>query len=218
MFKKLVLFGNGRHIQCVYKVLQLEGVVVHGFCVDDKFFKEDTLLGKPVYKFSEFVQNCPPKYYQLFSPMSGKDRCKSRKEVFERFKNLNYEFYTFISQYAQLYTDRANIGENVFIGTGARTHPDVIIKDNCYIGEGTLIAHDCVINKHSYIGAGSILAGGCNIGECVFVGMGVMMKTDITIPDNTSLGIGISIHRDIPKAGVYLFSPMEEKWFKRHST
>lgn len=214
MSKKLILFGNGNNIRCIAKVLELEGVTVDGFCVDDQYYTESELgPGWPVYKFSEILTHCPPTTHMMFSPMGGKRKCQPRKKVYEKLKALGYDFYTFISQYACVYTDLKNIGENVFIGTMAGIHPDVTISDNCYIGEASLIAHDTVIGKHSYVAAASIIAGGCVLGECVFLGINAIIRSDVKIVDNTTIGMGVRIYEDITDPKTYVFSPLDEKHF-----
>tara|TARA_R110000868_G_scaffold195048_3_gene440730 strand:- start:15210 stop:15854 length:645 start_codon:yes stop_codon:yes gene_type:complete len=213
MSKKLIFFGNGSNIKAIYNMVSQEGIDVHGFCVDDEYHTSSTFLDKPIYKFSDFVNNCPPNDYELFSPMGPKHKCQSRKRVYEQFKSLKYDFLTFIHRSAILYTDRKNIGENVFIGALAACHPDIIISDNCYIGEGVLIAHDTIIGKHSYIGAGSIIGGGCNIGEEVSLGLRSTIRSQTSIASKTCIGMGVSIHRNIEKASTHIFSPLEQKWF-----
>lgn len=211
MSKKLILFGNGKNIQCITKILEIEGVEVHGFCVDDTYYTEPTLLEKPIYKFTEFIKTFSPDSYTMFSPMSGKRKCQPRKKVYEKFKDLGYEFYTFISKHAHLYTDRKNIGENVFIGNSVIIQPNTIINDNCYLGEAALIAHDVVIGKHSYVAAASIVAGGCILGECVFLGINAIIRSDTKIVDNTTVGMGVRVHEDITEAKTYVFSPIDEE-------
>lgn len=216
MSKKLILFGNGKNIKFVCKTLEIHNVFVDGFCVDDAYHTDSVFLNKPVYKFSEFIKSYSPDEYQMFSPMGANNRCQSRKSIYERFKQLNYNFYTFINPAAGINTDLENIGENVYIGWGAGLHPDVTVKDNCYIGERALIAHDTVINKHSYIGATTVIGGSCVIGECVSMGIGVIIRTDTTIVSDTAIGMGVLIHNNIEKSGTFVFSPLEKKWYGKH--
>lgn len=213
MSKKLILFGNGNNIECIAQILELEGVIVDGFCVDDEYYNVPTLLGKPIYKFSEIAEKCPSDSHRMFSPMSGKKKCQPRKRVYEKLKALGYEFYTFISQKAHVYTARENIGENVFIGSMVVIQPKTLIKDNVYLGEAALIAHDVVINKHSYVAAASIIAGGCVLEECVFLGINAIIRSDIKIVTNTMIGMGVRVHEDITESKIYVYSPIDEKHF-----
>jgi UDP-perosamine 4-acetyltransferase len=217
MSKDLILFGTGAHMKAVCQILEAEGVSVKGFCVDDVYYKESTLLSKPVYRYSEFIKAFEPSSVLMFAPMSPKNRCRTRKEVFERFKNLGYSFYTFIHPGAKIYTKPENIGENVYIGLYVGLHPDTVLSDNCYLGEAALIAHDTIIGKHSYIGARVTCAGGCRIGECVSIGLGVIIRTGTTIVAGSSLGLGVTIHRDILEPQTVIFSPLEEKWYSGKS-
>lgn len=212
MSKRLILFGNGKNIQCIAKVLELEGISVDGFCVDDQYYTDSEMAsGCPIYKFSEITTKCPTESHLMYSPMGGKRKCQPRKQVYEKLKALGYEFFTYISRHAVVYTARKDIGENVFIGATSVIHPDVMIKDNVYIGEGAKIAHDVVLNKHCYVAAASVIAGGCVLGECVFLGINAILRTNVKIVDNATIGMGVCIHEDITEPKTYVTSPIYDR-------
>jgi carbonic anhydrase/acetyltransferase-like protein (isoleucine patch superfamily) len=211
--KKLIVFGCGKQAKNIYKVLKFEGVAISGFCVDDEYYTEDSFFDKPMYKTSYFLSNCSPEEYIVFLPLSAQNRCKFRKDKFLQFEGYGYEFYTFISKGAMVYSDSENIGRNVFIGHGAGIGPDAIIKDNCCISEFSLIGHDAIIDKHTFIASGAIIGASSRISERVVIALGVIIREDTYVAEGSVLGMGITIHRDIEKTGIYVFSPLEENHF-----
>lgn len=184
-----------------------------GFCVDDEFHKAAEYSGRPIYKTSEFLKACSREEYVLFLPLSARDRCQFRKRKFMQFEQLGYDFFTFVSKGAHVYTDRRNLGRNVYIGCSAILHPDVKVNDNCFLAERSGIGHDCCIGRDSFIGPGAILCGNCTIGEGVSIGAASVLRENLRVAAGSVIGMGISVHRDIEKAGIYLFSPLEDEHF-----
>ena len=217
MSKKLIIFGNSDQAKCVYNVFQIEGIDVHGFCVDDTYWQDSTFVSKPIYKSSWFVENLCPGEYMLFLPLGQRGGCKFRKIKYEYFKQLGYEFYTFISRASLCYTNRENIGKNVYIGMGTGIHPDVMIHDNCYLSDYSSIGHDSIILEHSFIGPSVTICGNCRIGESVSIGAGTIVRENVSIIDGATLGMGISIHRDITKPKTYFISPLDKKYYDRRN-
>lgn len=210
--KKLILFGCGNQAKNIFNILNEEGVVVDGFCVDAEYHESDYYLDKPLHKTEDFFSRCSVDEYIVFLPLSAKKRCEFRKNKFLQFAERGYEFYTFISKRAFLYPPN-NIGKNVYIEAGAMFHPDVTIGDNCYISGFTGIGHDSTIGAHSFIGPSVILCGNCEIGECVTIGASAVVRDNLRVAAGAVLGMGISVHHNIDKADVYVYSPLEEEHF-----
>lgn len=204
MQKKLIIFGASRQAKCIYKVLKFEGIEADGFCVDKEYKKEDIYVGKPLYSTDEFIHQCSPQEYIMLLPISFVNRCVFRKEKYLQFKNLGYDFYTHISKYALVYTDRENIGKNVYIASNTMIQPDVKIEDNSYISEGSQIGHDTHIHQHCFIGPQTTIGGSCDIGEGVHVGVGTVIREYVKVVSGAILGMGTAIYRDVESPGVHL--------------
>ena len=215
---RTIIFGIGDHAQSVAKVLKYEGVHVEGFCVDDDFYNKPTINKLPVFKTSSIVSHCSPSVFQMFLPLSFRNNCKFREEKFNYFKLLGYSFFTFFSKNAQCYSDKSDIGENVYIGAFAGTHPNVVLKDNVYISEGALIGHNSIVGSHSFIGANAVINGSCKIGKRVTIGANAVIREGVRVVDGAVIGIGVAIHRDITTAKTYIFTPLYEKHYGRRNS
>jgi len=211
-----MLFGNSKQAKCMSKVLKFEGVETDVFCVDAEHKKEDTFLGKPLYSTEQFLSECSPNDYIAFLPVGAVDRCNFRKKKFFQFQEAGYDFFTFISRYSILYTNIKNIGTNVYIGSCAILHPDVVIGDNCYISEGAKIGHDTQIKPHCFVGPHTCMCGAVKLGERVMVGVGALIREKVEIAEGSIVGMGVAIHKSIEKAGVYVVSPVIEEHYNRH--
>lgn len=213
--EKLIVFGCGKQAKNIVKILKYEGILVSGFCVDKEYHSEETYLGLPLYETENFLANFSPEEYQVFLPLSAIDKCNFRKEKFLQFDEKGFEFYSYISKWSLLHTERENIGRNAYIGHSAKLGPDVIIGDNCCISECTLIGHDAVIGAHCFFASGAIIGASSTIGERVTIGLGAVIREGTHIAEGSVLGMGIKVHRDIKKSGTYIFSPLEEAHFTK---
>jgi UDP-3-O-[3-hydroxymyristoyl] glucosamine N-acyltransferase len=154
----------------------------------------------------------------MFLPLSFKNNCKFREEKFNYIKSLGYSFFTFISKTARCYSERSNIGDNVYVGTFAGIHPNVIIEDNVYISEGSLTGHNSIIGSHSFIGANVVINGSCKIGKRVTIGANAVIREGVSIVDGAVIGIGVAIHRDIITAKTHILSPIYEKHYRHRNS
>jgi len=120
-----------------------------------------------------------------------------REDIYERFKNMGYEF-------ASVIADSATVSDYSVLGSGVQIMNNCVINIGCSIGENTIINtsssidHDCSIGSHCHVAPGSVLSGQVKIQDNVHVATGVRVINNITIGEGSIIGVGANVTRSVP--------------------
>ena len=129
----------------------------------------------------------------------GRPDLSLRRRIIESF--IGYDFATLIAPSAVV-TDNCEIGEGAEI-----MHRAVInrarIGRNAVVNTGAIIEHDCSIGDTSFIGPGAVLGGEVEIGPDCFIGMGTCIRNGVGIAAGTVIGMGSVVTANITQPGTY---------------
>jgi len=180
--KKIAIIGAGGHASVCSDILELEKKKPTFIVVSKK--NEISTLKRIKYKLTdrEFISQFKPDDVDLINGIGivpGKNRFL-RKEIYERYSKLKYDFLTLIHPSATI-SNTAKIYKGAQIMAGSIVQCNVTIEKNVIINSGSIIEHDCYIGENSHIAPGSTLCGNVKINKNVFLPAGSIIKPNITI-------------------------------------
>jgi len=199
----VVIFGAGDYarIASVYLEEDSEHNVL-AFTVDGKYMDRDELLGKPVLAFDDMQRSHPPDRVKLLVAIGFSGLNLGRTNVYQRCKELGYQFVTYVSSHAYQ-TGHVEIGENTFIFEANVLQPFVRIGDNCVLWSGNHIGHDSTIDDNCFIASHVVISGNCRIGHSCFIGVNATLRDGVQVAPRCLIGAGATILKDTQEGEVY---------------
>lgn len=198
MKKKIIIFGNGEIAKLAHYYFRSDSVYeVVGFTVDKINCASNSFNNLPLIPFETVEEKFPVKEHLIHVAISYKKLNQLREQKFNEAKEKGYLFANYISSKSTVLTDKANLGNNLFILEGQTIQKDVIISDNVMIWSNNHIGHNTFIGKHCYISSGVIISGHCKIGERCFLGVNSTITDFCKIGDDCFITMGSNIGHDI---------------------
>src|SRR5574344_1755645 len=174
MKEKIVLIGGGGHCHSVIDVIEQTNKYEIIGIVDTK-----ENIGKKVLDY-EIIAIGHIKTNEL------------RKKLFEKGKNIGFDFPTIISPLAYV-SKYSFIDEGTVVMHHALVNANVKIGKNCIINTKALIEHDCIVEDNCHISTASIINGGVVVRENTFFGSNAVSKEYIEIGKNCLIGGGTRV-------------------------
>lgn len=137
---------------------------------------------------------------------SGFPAMSNRRRLLERYRQHGARFATIIAPTA-IITPHSSVGEGSCVLSGAIVNR-AVLGDNVVVNSGAIVEHDCTIGENTFIGPGAVIGGGVTIGKDCFIGLGARIKNGITISDQVTVGMGAIVTRSLTEPGVYHGSPL----------
>ena len=137
---------------------------------------------------------------------SGLPILKKRKEIIEYYKKLGAKFHTLIAPSA-IVTPNSDIGPGSSLMTGCIVNR-ASLGENVIVNSGAIVEHDCTIGNNSFIGPGAVIGGAVEIGENCFIGLGALIKNGVKVCSNVSVAMGAIVDRDLLEPGIYHGTPL----------
>lgn len=153
----------------------------------------------------EFIRD--GKSFHMAFVYSGWPVMKKRWELLEQYKNKGAQFVSLISPDA-IVTPNSHIGEGSAVMTGAIINR-AFLGENVIVNSGAIVEHDCEIGDNSFIGPGAVIGGFTKIGKNCFIGLGARLANGITIGDNISIAMGTVLNRNLKEPGIYHGLPLK---------
>lgn len=201
--KKLIIVGTSKtasHVLEFVKMYDLYEVI--GFAINEKYKKESTFMGYPVYSLEKLKDELIGVDFQLFIAVLWNHLNRDRKELYYYCKENGYKLANLISPHAIL---RSPIeGDNCWF------HDFVVVQNNAKIGSNveimafTLIGANTYVGSHCFFGARSLLGGGSSIGEQCFIGINSTVFDDTSIGDKCIIGACTVVKRNMPNFSRYV--------------
>ena len=138
---------------------------------------------------------------------SGLPVMKKRRLLLQEYEALGAKFATIIAPTA-IVTPASEIGDGSAIMTGAIVNRAKLGK-NVIVNSGAIIEHDCIIGENTFIGPGAVIGGFTKIGENCFIGLGAKVGNGLTIGDNITVAMGAVVNRKLTEPGIYQGSPLK---------
>lgn len=195
MSKKLLIIGAGSVGKFIaYNINEFtQPYDIIGF-LDDDFQKHNTIMaGFPVLGPVSMLEEFSGKEIAI---VWGIAFPKIKQQLFEKYKNLTFDFPSFISKDAW-------ISRNVEIGCGVIIYPGTSINYECTIDDFVVINMNCSLGHNSGVGHFSSLAPGVNfagyttVGRSVEIGIGVSTIQRVAINDYAVIGGQSMVVKDV---------------------
>ena len=187
--EKIILLGGGGHCKSVIDIIEQEDKYEIAGIIDTKEKVGQKVLDYKIIATDEDLPSLVKDYKNILITIGQVGKGEKRKILFEKCKNLGFNFPVIISPYAYV-SKHSKIDEgtvvmhNVVINAGAK------IGRNCIINTGAIIEHDVIVENHCHISTGAILNGGVVVEERSFVGSNVTTKQYTTITKNSFVKAG----------------------------
>ena len=147
------------------------------------------------------------KKFHMAYVYSGLPVMKTRAKIIGLYESLGVDFVSLISPDA-IITPSSDIGEGSAIMTGAIINRAKIGR-NTIVNSGAIVEHDCIVGKNSFIGPGAVIGGFTSIGDNCFIGLGAKIGNGLKIGDNISVAMGAVVNKDLTEPGIYHGTPLK---------
>lgn len=164
--------------------------------LDKKLKRGVSVLGFPVLGNDDLLMQPENRDYLLVLGIGSVRAGYVRKEIYERYRGLGYEFPV-IRHASTLMDPGVEIEDGCQIMAGVVVQTDAHIGANCILNTACIVEHDCLIAAHGHVGPGAVLGGGVTVGEGSLVGLGARVLPGIKIGRGTTIGAGAVVIRDV---------------------
>lgn len=207
MNENVIIFGNGQMAELVYTYIKDQtDHVVCGFTCDQAFIDSSEYLGLPLVSFEEIHSSFPPESHKLFIVTSAANNNQLRKERYLAAKSKGYQFISFISPDAKVYST-SKIGENCFILEDNTIQHFSSIGDNVVMWSGNHLGHHSTISSHTFVTSHVVISGRCEIGSACFLGVNSTIRDGLSIGERAVIGSGANIMKNIPENSIVIGLP-----------
>lgn len=193
----VIILGGGGHAKVLIDALLASSVVIAGVVDPDPVLAGTKILGVPVLGGDKVVNEYPPSKIQLVNGLGSVGLPANRQRLFERFKEMGYDFATVVHPSAVIASDVV-LGEGAQIMAGAVIQPGSLIGINSVINTRASVDHDCIIGDNVHIAPGVTISGGVKIASGSHIGTGATVIQGISIGSNAVIGGGAVVVCDIP--------------------
>lgn len=145
--------------------------------------------------------------FHLAYVYSGLPVMSHRKQMLARYEEAGATFATIIAPSA-IVTRNSRIGEGCAIMNNAVINRATIGR-NTIVNTGAIVEHDCVIGDNTFIGPGAIIGGAVRIGNDCFIGLGACIKNCVSIADGVTVAMGAVVNKDLTQPGIYHGMPLK---------
>ncbi len=131
---------------------------------------------------------------------NGRPDLRLRQRIIDGF--VGWRFFTMVASTAVVTPESV-------VGDGSEVMHRAIINRakigrNCVINTGAIVEHDCRIDDNVFVGPGAVIGGEVSIGADTFIGLGAMVRNGVKIASGVVVGMGAVITADICEPGIYV--------------
>ncbi len=191
---KLIMIGDSKYAQMLKEYIEDDNDEIVSYVVDKEYMTSDFIKDIPVTSFEQLKELYPSDEYKLVLGIGYSRLGELRKHIYDKCKEMGYDFYTYIHP-------TAVIDKSVKMGEGNIVFENVVIQKGAMIGVGNLffsnavIMHDNMIGNHSTFGACSVANGYVRVEDCCFIGANSTIRDGITIKRNSLIGAGTYVNK-----------------------
>lgn len=200
--EKLIIVGLSKTALHVFEFVRMYHLFeVVGFAVNERYKKEDTFRGLPVFALEHLEEECGESDFHVFVALLWNRLNRDRKNLYEYCKSRGFRMANIISPTAivrgTIAGDNCWIHDYVVIQNGARLESDIAVMAFALIGAGTHVA------SHCFFGARSLLGGGSTVGEQSFIGINATVFDDTHVGSRCIIGACTPVKRHVPDCSRY---------------
>jgi sugar O-acyltransferase (sialic acid O-acetyltransferase NeuD family) len=203
---KILLFGTGNIAEVAYYYLKNDSKYnIVAFILEKSFIEEKTKFNLPIVAFEDIKEKYNPNIYSLFAPCNTNNLNKFRERIYNKGKEMGYNFISYISSKASVFTK--DIGENCFILENNTIQPYTKIGNNCILWSGNHIGHHSIIEDHVFISSQVVISGMCLIKKYSYLGVNSTIKDYTIISENTVIGMHSCVTKNTESYNIYIGCP-----------
>ncbi len=192
----------------IAEILRWGGVEIGGFVVDSQFKNSDEFQSLPVFAFENIEELVDINAVQIVLALGYSNMNEHRKSKYNYCKSKGYKVFTYVSQQAQVFSDKIGEGSIILPGTYIGPYSEVGICT--VIRPGTVLAHHVTIGDFNWIADGCTFGGGVKMGSHCFLGLGTTVRNEISIADYTFAGAQTYLGRDTELLMAYIGVPSKK--------
>jgi len=204
--KPVIVIGGGGHAKVLIDALRSSNEFQILGIVDERLPIDQTVLDVPVIGSDDLLLRGERHGNYLALGVGSVRGDENRKRLYERFRELRYEFPAVRHARATV-APGVTLGDGTQVMAGVVIQPDVCIGSNCIINTSAVIEHDCTIAGHSHAAPGAVLGGGVVVGECSFIGLGARVLPGVKIGSLVTVGAGAVVVDDVEDAATVVGVP-----------
>lgn len=136
----------------------------------------------------------------------GMGDLKHRIETLKLLKKFDIKPFNVIHKRSVI-SDKANIGNGVFLGPNCVVNCNTFIGDHAIINTGSIIEHDSKIGDMVFIAPNTTVLGGCTIKKNTFIGSGTVVCPKVTIKENCIIGANSTVLKNIESRTLAVGTP-----------
>lgn len=205
----VIIIGAGGHAKVLIDALRLSSTPILGIVDAGDEKRGANLSGVPVIGDDNEVLKYRADEIILVNGIGSVKRPERRREVFDRFKSMGYDFANVVHPSAVIASDVV-LSEGVQIMAGSIVQPGCVIGANAVINTRASVDHDCSIGDNVHLAPGVTISGNVRIGNGSHVGTGSAVIQGITIGENSVIGAGAAVIKDIAGNAVFIGVPARE--------
>lgn len=203
MERKICIVGSGGFgrevLLCVMDIFPNRDIWdVACFMVDNKYYKEGSIMGVPVIPMSSFNSKIYSVVVAIGDPLS-------RRRVVERLPADT--IYGTIIHPTAVISKFVKVGRGSIITAGCILTCNIEIGNHAHLNLHTTVGHDCVIGDYFTTAPAVNISGNCNIGTDVYFGTNSSIKQGINVCSGATIGMNAAVVKDIVEPGVYVGVP-----------
>ena len=197
----MIVVGGGGH---ALSIAEFAGSLIEGYLANEPnpemtgdWFGDDS---KAATLASE------GKKFHIAFVYSGLPVMAQREALINRYKSEGCRFETLIAPTA-IVSPKSEIGEgSVIMQMAVINRAD--IGENCVVNTGAIVEHDCKVGDNTFIGPGAVIGGFTHIGRNCFIGLGARIGNNITIADNVTVAMGAIVNKNLTEPVIYHGNPL----------
>lgn len=205
---KIIILGAGGHAKSLLGALESNNIQIEGL-LDTKIPKGTKILNYIVLGDDSILTSEYTNTHQLVLGIGNIVVSPVRKNIFDKYKNRGFTFYTTRHTSALIHPS-VTIDEGSQVMAGVIIQPLSKIGKNVILNTGSIIEHDCQIGSHCHIAPGATLGGGVVVGDGSFIGLGAKILPEVIIGKNVTVGAGSVVLKNIPDGKTAVGIPGKE--------
>ena len=181
-----VLIGSGGHASVVASLSRMIGINIRFIAVPEAKSVQNPIPNVEYLVDDELINISSKREYVLLNGIGQKIGCNLRAAVFQKFKNLGFEFQKTIHPFSFV-DPSSKVSEGAQVMAGAVIQNDCLIGENSIINTNSSIDHGSQIGSSCHVAPGAVVCGDVFIGNNCFIGAGAIITEGTKLAENTTV-------------------------------
>jgi len=191
----LLILGAGGHSLVVIESALASGENILGLIDTDFKDQEEEILGVKVLGGIDLLGGYNHMEVSFIVAIGDNEK---RKFWFLKLKKMGFKMSTIIHPNAFV-SNYCDVGDGVFINSGAIINARSVIGDNSIINTGAIVEHEVKVGRNCHLAPGVKVGGRTTIGKGSFIGIGTSVANHIEIEQDVVIGAGSVIVKDVKR-------------------